>query len=168
MLYSSNDGYIETTIPSYMLSVTTSATYSHPDFCPSSTMLQHTPPDHPYLRASSAFSALIQLYARSDQLDPAYTRFRRFGNVSPICQRGCDALETVHHVFVSCPYHSFWQHAIKSLIKETSCILDSTDVPLRLWGSFLQLIRRFFDGPGALGPNPCLTFTSASHHPCPH
>ncbi len=71
--------------------------------------------------ASSAYSALVQLYARSDQLDTTYTRFRRFGNVSPMCVSGCDALETVHHVFVSCPvYHTFRQHATQSLITETS------------------------------------------------
>ncbi|KAK0442470.1 uncharacterized protein EV420DRAFT_1224633, partial [Desarmillaria tabescens] len=117
MHYSENDGYIETSVPSYMLSMLTSAPYSSPDFRPATTMLlpfydQHTPPEHPYLRASSAYSALVQLYVRSDQLDMACTRFRRFGNVSPMCISGCDALETVHHVFVSCPvYHSFRQHA---------------------------------------------------------
>ncbi|PBK99750.1 hypothetical protein ARMGADRAFT_1008256 [Armillaria gallica] len=110
---------------------------------------QHTPPDHPYLWVSLAYSALVQLYARSDQLDTTYTRFRRFGNVSPMCVSGCDALETVHHVFVSCPvYHAFRQHATQTLITETSRILDSAEVPLLICRSFLQVIRRLFeDGP---------------------
>ncbi|KAK0499000.1 hypothetical protein EDD18DRAFT_1056963, partial [Armillaria luteobubalina] len=107
------------------------------------------PPEHPYLRASSAYSALVQLYARSEQLDTTYTRFRRFGNVSPLCISGCDSLETIHHVFVSCPaYRSFRQQATKTLITETSRILDSAEVPLLFCSSFLQVIRRLFeDGP---------------------
>ncbi|KAK0229128.1 hypothetical protein EDD85DRAFT_741369, partial [Armillaria nabsnona] len=151
MLYSPNDGYVETSISSYLPSVLTSALYSSPDFRPATTMLlpfydQHTPPDHPYLRASSAYSALVQLYARSDQLDTTYTRFRRFGNISPMCVSGCDALETVHHVFVSCPvYHAFRQHATQTLITETSRILDSAEVPLLICRSFLQIIRRLFE-----------------------
>ncbi|KAK0442581.1 hypothetical protein EV421DRAFT_1949429 [Armillaria borealis] len=154
MLYSENDGYIETSVSSYMLSVLTSALYSSPDFRPAATMLlpfydQHTPPEHPYLRASSAYSALVQLYARSNQLDTAYTRFRRFGNVSPMCIAGCDALETVHHVFVSCPaYRSFRQHATQTLITETSRILDSAEVPLLICRAFLHIVQRLFeDGP---------------------
>ncbi|KAK0439458.1 uncharacterized protein EV420DRAFT_1316137 [Desarmillaria tabescens] len=154
MLYSPNDGYIETSISSYLPSVLTSAAYSSPDFRPAMTMLlpfhdQHTPPEHPYLRASSAYSALVQLYARSDQLDTTYARFRRFGNVSPMCISGCDALETVHHVFVSCPvYRSFRQHATQTLITETSRILDSAEVPLLICRSFLQVVRCLFeDGP---------------------
>ncbi len=165
MLYSPNDGYVETSISSYLPSVLTSTLYSSPDFRPATTMLlpfydQHTPPEHPYLRASSAYSALVQLYARSDQLDTTYTRFRRFGNVSPMCVSGCDALETVHHVFVSCSaYHTFRQHATQSLITETSRILDSADVPLLVCRSFLQVIRRLFeDGPSC--PNHCLASTS--------
>ncbi|KAK0460747.1 uncharacterized protein EV420DRAFT_1762933 [Desarmillaria tabescens] len=134
MLYSPNNSYIETSISSYLPSVLTSAAYSSPDFCPAMTMLlpfhdQHTPPKHPYLRASSAYSALVQLYMRSDQLDMTYARFRRFRNISPMCISGCDALETVHHVFISCPvYRSFRQHATQTLITKTSHILDSAEM----------------------------------------
>ncbi|KAG7440800.1 uncharacterized protein BT62DRAFT_574379 [Guyanagaster necrorhizus] len=64
MLYSPNDGYIETNISKYVSSILISRSYSSPDFHPASTMLlplydQHSPPEHPYLRASSAFSALV-------------------------------------------------------------------------------------------------------------
>ncbi|KAI1782724.1 hypothetical protein LXA43DRAFT_855067, partial [Ganoderma leucocontextum] len=61
-------------------------------------------PPHPYTRASSTYSALVQLYSRSSQLDDAFTRYRRFGDASPACHFGCDALETQHHVFVQCPH----------------------------------------------------------------
>ncbi|KAK0226668.1 hypothetical protein IW262DRAFT_782323 [Armillaria fumosa] len=154
MLYSLNDGYIETSISSCFPSILTSALYSSPDFRPATTMLlalydQHTSPEHPYLRASSAYSALVQLYARSDQLDTTYTRFRRFGNISLLCISGCDALETIHHIFVSCPvYRSFRQQATKTLITETSRILDSAEIPLLMYSSFLQIVCRLFeDGP---------------------
>ncbi|KAK0485335.1 hypothetical protein EDD18DRAFT_1037844, partial [Armillaria luteobubalina] len=108
MLYSQNDGYIQTSITSYLLSVLTSTLYSSPDFRPAMAMLlplcdQHTTPEHPYLRASSAYSIFLQLYVRSDQLDTV---------VSPMCISGCDSLETIHHVFVPCAaYHSFRQQA---------------------------------------------------------
>ncbi|KAK0475433.1 hypothetical protein IW261DRAFT_1494167 [Armillaria novae-zelandiae] len=66
-----------------------------------------------------------------------------------LCISGCDSLETIHHVFVSCPaYRSFRQQATKTLITETSRILDSAEVPLLFCSSFLQVIRRLFeDGP---------------------
>ncbi len=146
MLYSPNDGYIETSMSSYLPSVLTSSVYSSPDFHPATTMMlpfydQHTPPEHPYLWASSACSALVQLYTRSDQLDTTYTRFRRFGNISPMCISGCNALETVHHVFISCPaYHAFRQHATQTLITEMSHILDSAEVLLLICRSFLQIV----------------------------
>ncbi|KAK0443140.1 uncharacterized protein EV420DRAFT_1067896 [Desarmillaria tabescens] len=145
MLYSENDDYI-----------------SAPP-CPATTMLlpfydQHTPSEHLYLRASSAYSTLVQLYARLDQLDTAYTRFRRFGNVSPMCISGCDALETVHHVFISCPtYRSFRQQAAQTLITETSRILDSAEVPLLICRAFLHIVQRLFED-GSIWPQSVSRF----------
>ncbi|PBK79659.1 hypothetical protein ARMGADRAFT_1092923 [Armillaria gallica] len=54
--------------------------YSSPDFRPATTMLlpfydQRIPPEHPYMRTSSAYSAysaLVELYARSDRLDSVH------------------------------------------------------------------------------------------------
>ncbi|KAG2111299.1 uncharacterized protein F5147DRAFT_687162, partial [Suillus discolor] len=43
----------------------------------------HRLPDFPYTRASSSFSAVVQLYARSSQLDTAEVRHRRFRDMPP-------------------------------------------------------------------------------------
>ncbi|KAK0436313.1 uncharacterized protein EV420DRAFT_1672520, partial [Desarmillaria tabescens] len=108
VLYNFVDGYIESNIPSYVSSAFTTDTVAHVNFCPATTMLlplydDYAPPEHPYIRASSVYSAVVQLYARSAQLDCTYTRFLRFGDMSPLCHAGCNELETVHHVFVGCP-----------------------------------------------------------------
>ncbi len=92
---------------------------------------KYTPPEHPYIRASSAYSPIVQLYARSGQLDCAYTRFLRFGDMSPLCLAGCDDLETIHHVCVICP--SFWHlhtDAANNVHAQTAKILHNADIPL--------------------------------------
>jgi len=63
----------------------------------------YPPPDHPYLHATSAFSATLQLYVRSAQLDTADVRHRRLGDTALCCRLGCAAIETAHHLFVQCP-----------------------------------------------------------------
>ncbi|PBK63305.1 hypothetical protein ARMSODRAFT_1088611 [Armillaria solidipes] len=162
MLYSPNDGYVETSISSYLPSVLTSTAYSSPDFRPATTMLlpfydQHTPPEHPYLRASSAYSALVQLYARSDQLDTAYTRFRRFGNISP--------MDAMH-----------WKPFITSLFPVLHTTLSANmpqkpSLRRRPVSWTLQKYRCSFAGPffrlsdgslkmAPIGPNHCLASTS--------
>ncbi|KAJ7807030.1 hypothetical protein B0H14DRAFT_2381537 [Mycena olivaceomarginata] len=62
---------------------------------------QH-PPEYPYTRALSAHSAVIQLYARSGQLPSAETLESRGKIGSCLCRLGCDAVESMHHVFVDC------------------------------------------------------------------
>ncbi|KAF8164190.1 hypothetical protein BJ912DRAFT_864156 [Pholiota molesta] len=62
------------------------------------------PPEYPYTRAVSAFSASIQLYSRSQQLDCAHTLSTRLkGDVQPWCRFGCPNFETSHHIFSTCP-----------------------------------------------------------------
>ncbi|KAK0205790.1 hypothetical protein DFS33DRAFT_1224408, partial [Desarmillaria ectypa] len=102
------------------------------------------PPEHPYIRASSAYSAVVQLYARSAQLDCAYTRFFRFGDMSPLCLAGCNELETVHHVFVVCPYfHHLRDETTEVIYTHTAQILHNADVPLSIC-VLLHLVRRIF------------------------
>ncbi|KAJ7814368.1 hypothetical protein B0H13DRAFT_2464859 [Mycena leptocephala] len=60
------------------------------------------PPDYPYTRALSAHSAVIQLYARSGQLPTAEVLESRSKLPSCMCRLGCDAVESVHHIFVDC------------------------------------------------------------------
>ncbi|KAI5984602.1 hypothetical protein EDD15DRAFT_2120604, partial [Pisolithus albus] len=79
------------------------------------------PPAYRYTKASSTFSAVVQLYARSCQLDTAATRFSRHDGSTPHCHFGCTSLETAHHIFVSC-------HRFQRLRQEYSChVLQQTD-----------------------------------------
>ncbi|KAK0457285.1 uncharacterized protein EV420DRAFT_1216962, partial [Desarmillaria tabescens] len=93
------------------------------------------PPEHPYIRASSAYSAVVQLYARSAQLDCAYTRFLRFGDMSPL----------FHHVFVVCPsFNHLRDEANEAIHTHTAQILHNADVPLSICVPLLHLVHRIF------------------------
>ncbi|GBE78620.1 hypothetical protein SCP_0115090 [Sparassis crispa] len=149
-LYSPIDGYIESNIPSYITQAIVYTDCSRAASRPYHTLSlalydNHCPPDHPYTRASSAFSALVQLYARSAQLDTALARFHRFGNISPRCHFGCDALETAHHVFVICPvFAPHREHARTDTLTETSGILTTAAAPDDLSVQILSSARILF------------------------
>ncbi|KAK6966750.1 hypothetical protein R3P38DRAFT_3337738 [Favolaschia claudopus] len=67
------------------------------------------PPDYPYTRALSAHSAVIQLYARSGQLPTAEILASRGKIPSSLCRLGCNAVESMHHIFVECSHFSQWR-----------------------------------------------------------
>jgi len=88
-----------------------------------------TPPPHPYLCASSAFSAVVQLYTWSAQLPTNVPLASQFGDWSTFCRYGCPALEDPYHIFVSCP-------AFQGLHHEYSWLLIS-DISHHLCGATL-------------------------------
>ncbi|KAK1215270.1 hypothetical protein PQX77_022130 [Marasmius sp. AFHP31] len=113
-LFSSSDGYIEQNIVSFVTQLCQLRTTQDPLSRPNLTLLRHLydshpPPLHPYTRASSGYSALVQLYARSCQLETSLTRFLRMGDRLPWCCFGCIEAETIHHVFVRCPRFADWR-----------------------------------------------------------
>ena len=124
-------GYIETNLSRfvpYLLAFTLSQDSSFrplhrlPHFLYDS----HPPPAHPYLHASSAFSATLQLYLRSAQLDTADLRYRRFGDTAFCCRLGCAAIETAHHVFVQCSaFHEIRGSHLRTLEQATSNLLSA-------------------------------------------
>ncbi|KAK1221596.1 hypothetical protein PQX77_015609 [Marasmius sp. AFHP31] len=77
-----------------------SNTTHYPPLAPIPTFLKDTyvlydpspPPEHPY-KSFHAYSAVIQLYARSSQLDASFTKLQRLGD-DPRCSFGCRELET--------------------------------------------------------------------------
>ncbi|KAF8995602.1 hypothetical protein BDZ89DRAFT_1029558 [Hymenopellis radicata] len=154
MLYSEHDKYIESNISKYLEAALTSCVFSAPDFRPATTLLlplydEHPPPAHSYVRASSAYSPMVQLYARSSQLDTQYTRFLRFGDVSPLCPFGCGVLDTTHHIFVECPqFHHMRLDASTSAAHQASVMLNNADAPLATVLQYSTLARALFrDGP---------------------
>ncbi|KAG1893693.1 uncharacterized protein F5891DRAFT_1258312 [Suillus fuscotomentosus] len=85
----------------------------------------HRLPDFPYTRASSSFSAAVQLYPRSSQLNTAEVRHRRFRDISLWCHFGCDAFQSVHHVFALYPAFLAIRHAYsEQLCDESSSLLE--------------------------------------------
>lgn len=137
VLHVPSHGYVlPSSIPSTLEDLATRSTLINPSLRPNSVLFRslydnHPPPPHPYTRASSAYSALVQLYLCSSQLDDARTRHRRFGDTSPSCHFGCDALETPHHLFVQCPhFEAVRDEALRALLRDTSALLQATKTPL--------------------------------------
>ncbi|KAK7015985.1 hypothetical protein R3P38DRAFT_2786379 [Favolaschia claudopus] len=72
------------------------------------------PPEYPYTRATSAHSAVVQLYARSGQLPTAELLAQRSKiPMANICRVGCSAMETPHHLFI---------------VKKTICGLEDLEI----------------------------------------
>ena len=87
------------------------------------------PPPWIYNKAPSAYTALVQLYARSGQLASAEGMFQKKATTSPICRFGCLVTESPHHIFVVCPHYS--ETHDNALVSLTSCIqkrLDEAEV----------------------------------------
>ncbi|RDX51731.1 hypothetical protein OH76DRAFT_1331271, partial [Lentinus brumalis] len=126
VLYSPAHGYVESGISTFLATQRAHHQTLDPSSRPNLTLLRSlyhecTPPLHPYTKASSAYSAVVQLYARSAQLDTALPRYERFGDIAPWCRAGCDAVETAHHVFVVCPAYSRLRvEAQQALIRDVS------------------------------------------------
>jgi hypothetical protein len=67
------------------------------------------PPEWSYTHAYSAYSAVVQLYARSGQLPTTDTLHSRGKLTTPDCRMGCSAIEDMHHIFVDCQRYTDWR-----------------------------------------------------------
>jgi hypothetical protein len=107
VLHSPADGYIEANIYRYVehhLSLHTAETvYSQPSMRMTQSLYDPTPPpQYPYTKSLSSYSATVQLYARSGQLDVMATRFAHHLQDTRYCEFGCQEAQTMHHIFVEC------------------------------------------------------------------
>ncbi|KDQ49630.1 hypothetical protein JAAARDRAFT_63609 [Jaapia argillacea MUCL 33604] len=103
--YSESDGWIESNLKEYislLLVEQTSMVLGTGHKFRMATWLYdpRPPPNHPYTRAPSAYSATVQLYARSGQLPTALCLADRGRTLSASCRFGCQTYEDPHHVFV--------------------------------------------------------------------
>ena len=90
---------------------------------------KNLPPEFPYTRALSAYSAALQLYARSGQLPTADLLFARGKLPGKKCCLGCDEDESMRHIFVKCPIYQQWRHeAREQLIDKTTSKLESMKI----------------------------------------
>ncbi|KAG1775612.1 hypothetical protein EV702DRAFT_972795, partial [Suillus placidus] len=123
-------GFIECNLSSFIISRLEHAYASHVSFRPAKALTlalydRHLLPDFPYTRASSSYSAVVQLYARSSQLDTAQVRHRRFHDTPPWCHFGCDVFESMHHIFALCPaFMAIHRAHNMQLCDETSSLLE--------------------------------------------
>jgi len=124
--HSEIDGWIECNVPRYIdarLSAASVGTLriSHGTRMSTWAHDQSSPPDYPYLRATSAYSIAIQLYARSGQLPTADLLKTRKQLVDDTCRLCCGSCESVHHLFIYCPFYGLWQdEAAAAVLKGTS------------------------------------------------
>ena len=82
-------------------------------------------PTYPYTRSPSAYSAAVQLYARSGQLPTADGLRRKNKRTSNLCRLGCQAIEDEHHVFSVCPiFDAHRTEATKQVKVDTLKLLE--------------------------------------------
>ena len=107
--YRTGDDWVESNIRDFVdkvLAKTTAELLSHGHKRRMATWIyeQRSPPPYLYQKATSAYSALLQLYARSGQL-PIGTIMKDRGVKDDIrCRMGCEAIEDEHHLFIECQH----------------------------------------------------------------
>lgn len=87
---------------------------------------QRPPPSFIYTHAVSAYSAAVQLYARSGQLAMANGLCQKKMLAHDLCRLGCMAIETPHHIFVECPkFQAYRDKTAKEVVRVTERALES-------------------------------------------
>ncbi|KAJ7819719.1 hypothetical protein B0H14DRAFT_2372375, partial [Mycena olivaceomarginata] len=112
-LFTKADGWIETntrTFVDFFLAKEAASKLAHGNRLRMLTGVHDNlpPPEYLYMRALSAHSAVIQLYARSGQLPTAETLESRSRLESCLCRWGCNAVESMHHIFVGRAQFDEW------------------------------------------------------------
>ncbi|KAJ7854789.1 hypothetical protein B0H13DRAFT_2358283 [Mycena leptocephala] len=112
--FTDTDGWIESNIRNFIDKLSTRSISQHLGAGHQQRMALHLydltpPPEWSYTHAYSAYSAVVQLYARSGQLPSADLLHSRGKIESPLCRMGCIAIEDAHHIFVECPRYSDWR-----------------------------------------------------------
>jgi hypothetical protein len=113
----------------------------------------HPPPPWIYTKASSAYTALIQLYARSGQLPTADGMFQKKATLSRVCRFGCPDTETPHHVFAVCDrFSELRSNELDALISsiQKRLVGAAIDPPDQL--PFLDLAKSIFSDSDTLWP----------------
>jgi len=132
--YNPSDGWIETNIPHYVdlkLAHQTATTLGHGHNQRMSTWAHDNtpPPEYPYLKAVSAHSAAVQLYARSGQLATADILRKRNKLEDDKCRLGCDATESPRHLFINCQKYQEWRdEASREALMKTELKTDTIGI----------------------------------------
>ncbi|KAK0215463.1 hypothetical protein IW262DRAFT_1277673, partial [Armillaria fumosa] len=80
---------------------------------------QHPPPSFIYTHAVSAYSAVVQLYARLGQLVTASGLYQKRLLAHEQCWLGCRTqIESIHHIFIECSvFQTFRDKALTEILK---------------------------------------------------
>ena len=111
------------------------------------------PPPWPYTKASSAYTALTQLYARSGQLPTADGLLQKKTSLSSLCRFGCPDTENPHHIFAMCDHFS--ELRSNELIVITSSVkrrLDEASVAPIHQTSILDVAKFLFSDSKTIWP----------------
>jgi len=132
MLFSSSHGFVESSSPSFvdtLLARNQAATTitCHEPLPPLPLFDNTPPPSYPYIKTPSSYSAVIQLYVRSGQLDSSHLLSARLKDgYQPWCRFGCHHFEDPHHIFVICPKFASLRQSYAKRIQDTMhTILDT-------------------------------------------
>jgi hypothetical protein len=157
--YRESDGWIESNIRIFMdqlLSQKAASDLSLGRHQRMATWLYHkpNPPPFVYHKATSAYTAAIQLYARSGQLATAERiQDRQPNGGGRLCRLGCLEVEDEYHIFVSCPIFSDWrEEAGRQLRRTLDERLGRLDVENTAKDVFLTKAEFFYIDDSALWP----------------
>ncbi|KAF5379159.1 hypothetical protein D9615_006029 [Tricholomella constricta] len=108
------------------------------------------PPLFPYCTSPYAYAAVVQLYARSAQLDSGHLLASRLdAGHSPWCRFGCDALETPHHLFTACfHFDGLRSSATADLLLSLDAVLDAS-IPSATRRALVDLSAHLFSDSNA-------------------
>jgi len=112
-----------------------------------SPLFDHTPPpSYSYLQALSSFSAVVQLYIWSGQLDTLLSLLHHLSNrAQPWCCFSCHAIKDPHHVFIHCPhFNDFHDSATSSVLSSSTTLLDTSMLNLANHQMILERARGIF------------------------
>ncbi|KAF5382556.1 hypothetical protein D9615_002847 [Tricholomella constricta] len=142
-IFSATDGWVETDLSRYVQRSLAFSFFSHNPLLNhySSLLYDHrAPPNFPYTRSTSSFSAVVQLYLRAHQLDTQSRLTARLrSSEQPYCRFGCQTLEDARHIFVRCPrFSTLREDANKTIVSATSTLFDVYGVPAQYQSCTLE------------------------------
>ena len=145
-----NDGWIESNIRYFVDHFLAKATADRLALLPKHRMATWLydptpPPPWIYTKAPSAYTALVQLYARSGQLATAEGLFQKNATTSLLCRFGCPVTENPHHIFVTCGHYSQMRtDALSALTFNAQKKLDEAGIESHLQTPFLDTVKSLF------------------------
>ena len=132
--YRDTDRWIESNIRNYLDHFLAKASLMELQHRHSSRMAlslydNHNPPEYSYLKAQSAYTAVIQLYGRSGQLASMELLYKRGKSLTDKCRFECGITEDYHHIFVKCPKFSNWRgESSNNVLELTKRRLDEAKI----------------------------------------